>query len=265
VLAPLGWLSPVAGLAVVSLVVTTVVLIAVKALSSPADVAAAKRRMHAALLEMRLFKNDEPAMLRAALEVVRSNAVYLMTLALPLAVTTVPLMVLLAHLDSFYGFTGVTPGAAAVVTVHLRSAGASGREQTVVPPASLDTSNAVCVETPAIWFPATHDFVWRVRPHSAGRFAMRIQVGANTYAKTLYASDSIARLAASRIPARWSDGLFDPFDAILPFAGDVESIDVTYPPRGITLFGYRLHWLVLLSGFSLAFAIVLKKPLGVSL
>jgi hypothetical protein len=237
----------------------------VKVLSNPTAVGAAKRRMHAALLEMRLFKNDERAMLRAALHVVRSNGIYLMTLAPPLAATAVPVIVLLAHLDSFYGLTGVAPGAAALVTVHLSAPAASYQGRTVPPPATLDASKTICVETPALWFPATRDIVWRVRPQSAGRFDMRIQVGAHTYTKALYVSDSVARLASSRIPARWLDGLLDPVDGFLPVTGGVASIDVAYPPRDITLFGYRLHWLVLLSGFSLVFAIVLRRPLGVAL
>ena len=263
-MAPLGWLSPGAGLAVVSLITTAAVMVAVKLLSNPAAVGAAKRQVHAALLEMRLFKNDERAMLRAALGVVRSNGAYLMTLALPLAVTAVPLMALLAHLDSFYGLTGVAPGAAALVTVHLRVPGASDQERTVATPAAtLDGADGICVETPALWFAPTRDIVWRVRAPSAGRFDVRIRIGANTYGKTLHASDSVAHLAASRIQAGWVDGLFDPVDAFLPADGEVASIEVTYPPRDIQLFGYHVHWLVLFSAFSLVCAIVLRKPLRV--
>ena len=72
-LAPLDRLSPLAGLAVLSLGTAVAVLLAFKWTADQPALVAAKRAMQAAIFEMRLFNDDLLAMLRAQGEVLRHS------------------------------------------------------------------------------------------------------------------------------------------------------------------------------------------------
>jgi hypothetical protein len=263
VVAPLSLLPPAAGLVVLSLGTTIAMLLVVKALSNQDRVEAAKRQIHAALLEIRLFNHDLRAMLRAALEVFCRNGAYLRALALPTLVAVVPLVVLLLQLDAFYGFSGLPPGVPGVITARLRDGFTPRDGNGERLRADIEVPASVRVNADAIWFPAAQEIVWKVTPLAAGRYDVRIRVGDETFSKRLHASDDVALRAASRASRGWLMDIFEPADAMLPDSAAVTAIAVRYESRRIDVLGWRLHWLVVFAVLSLSFAFVLKRPLGV--
>jgi hypothetical protein len=264
-LAPLGLLPPVAGLLLVSVAATTAMLLIVKTTSRRSQVEASKRQIYALLLEMRLFNDDVRAVLRAARELLSHNGAYLRALAVPMIVSSVPLIVLLTHLESFYRTTGLTPGRSGLVAARVRDGvrpdgGAMGGMN-----ASLEVPAGVNLDTAAVWFPATQEFVWQVTPQAPGRFDLIVRVGEQRVSKTMRVSDAVTRRAPSRAPQDWWSEWLAPADQLLPEAGVIASIAIRYPLREIDLFGVRVHWLVLLAVSSLITALVVKRPLGVAL
>ena len=263
-LAPFAFLPPVAGLLALSVFFSIGVLLIVKATSRPSRIAAAKRQMSAALLEIRLFNDDPRAVLRGAGELFTHNLEYLRSLAVPLLVSSIPLGLLLAHLDSFYSRSGLVPGRSALVTAHvnnfdLATTGAGGSN------ASLEAPPEVRQDTTAVWFPATREIVWRVTPLSPGEFRVVVHVADQRVSKVMHVSDIVARRAVSRVADGALSDLFDPPDQWLPSSGNIQSVAIRYPPRQIWLIGWRLHWLALLITASFVFAVVLKQSLGVAL
>jgi hypothetical protein len=109
-LPPLIALPPLAGLLIVSLLTAVAMLPVIARTSNQARIAETKRRIHAALFEIRLF-NDEPrAVLRALGDALRANAVYFGLSLVPLLWMGLPLALLIAHLQSIYGYTGLETG-----------------------------------------------------------------------------------------------------------------------------------------------------------
>jgi hypothetical protein len=81
----------------------------------------------------------------------------------PVLISTIPMLLLLANLESFYGRSPLAPGQEAVVTMRLKApldpnAAAPG----------LQASSEIDVETPGVREPAAGQVSWRIRGTRAG-------------------------------------------------------------------------------------------------
>jgi hypothetical protein len=250
---PLAWLSPLIGLAVVALVTATLALWVVKRTSDQDRVRAAKNGMYAGLLEMRLFNDDLAAILRAQGAVLASNARYLRASLVPILWLIVPFGVLVVQLESYYAYRGLTPNEPTLVTVHVRP-GADAAETL-----TLETPSAIRADTPAMWFPSSGEVVWRIVPEAAGEYAIRIRLGSATLTKTLVVSDAVRRRSTMRPAASWLDQLEYPSEPPLPADGHVDAITIGYPPRELTILGWRTPWIVIYAALTVLFGLGLGR------
>jgi hypothetical protein len=256
---PLAWLSPIGGLAVVALVTAILALWVVKGTSDQGRVRAAKNGMYAALLEMRLFNDDLAAILRAQGDVLKYNARYLRASLVPIVWLIVPISLLVVQLESYYAYRGLAPHEAALVTAHVRT-GTSGAEAL-----TLDMPSAIHADTSAVWFPATNEVVWRVVPQATGEYSIRFRLGSDTLTKTLVVSDAVRRRSTVRHAAGWLDQIEYPSEPPLPTGSRIDAITVGYPPRALTLLGWRIPWEVIFAAFTMLFGFVLGRILRIEL
>ena len=268
---PFRQLSPIVGLSVASLLTAAAMLLVFRATSDQRRIEQVKRAMVAALFEIRLFNDDLPALFRAQGEMLRQNAAYVRLSLVPMLWMIVPIALVVAQLEFRYGYAGVTPGQPVLVKAQLRHAPATNTdaapaagEASSAPAATLEAPNEVRVLTSAVWFPATQELVWQVTPNTPGEFVLNARIGSGTFTKTLEATDHVVR----RSPLRVSPGLVDQFlypaEPPLPVSADVASISVAYPARAIRILGWDMPWIVVYFGLSMAFALLLRKPLGVA-
>ena len=129
-LTPFRSLDAMVGLTLVSLVVSIVLLWVFKRTSNQDKLADVKRKIHAGLFEVRLFNDDLRAILRAQVDLLRDNGLYLLLNLRPLMWMLVPMLILLTQLQFHYGYSGLEAGRPAVVTMQLT---ASGGERRFVP------------------------------------------------------------------------------------------------------------------------------------
>jgi hypothetical protein len=260
-LAPLAMLSPLAGLAVVSLVTAVAMLLCIRAASNQTRLADVKRQIHACIFECRLFQDDLPAVFRALGEMLRRNAVYVGLSLRPLLWAAVPMALVLTQLDLFFGYRAPAREPL-LVTARMRDAA-------VLPngaaSASLEAPAGVRVLTPPIWIPATRELLWKVEPTDSGAYVVRVRVGAWSFDKTLVASDGPAR----RSPVRPAEGLMaqmvNPAEAPIPGGSPVSEVGIGYAPRTVVLMGWQMTWLVPYLLFSVLWGFALMKPLKVRL
>jgi|SRR5579864_4140805 len=268
---PLAWLSPLVGLAVVALVTAILALWVVKRTSDQARLRAAKNGMYAALLEMRLFNDDLAAILRAQGAVIASNARYLRASLVPILWLIVPFGLLVVHLESYYAYRGLTPNEPALVTAHVRPgapgvAGAPGAPAAATTePLTLEAPPGIRADTPAVWFPSSGEVVWRVVPEAAGEYTIRIRQGSATLTKTVVVSDAVRRRSTVRPAVSWIDQIEYPSEPPLPADGHVDAITIGYPPRELTIFGWRTPWIVIYGALTVLFGLALGRVLRVEL
>jgi hypothetical protein len=257
VLAPLRPLPVNATLAVVAAVTAVALLLVIRATSNQHALAAVKRQMHADLLEIRLFNDDLAAMFRAERDFLRHNVTYLRLSLGPALWTVLPLTIAMPQLNAYFAYRGVAVAQPTLVTAQM-----------VAPldrQAALDLPPGLHADTPAVWFPALQQFVWRVAADAPGDYVLRLRIGANSYDKTLHVSELVARRSPVRTTAGFLNELFHPSERPMPSSGAVESISVAYPERQVEVFRWHISWVLLYFAEVIVFAVILKRPLGVTL
>jgi len=255
--APLVGLPIVVSLLLISLVTAVAVLLVVRHASDQSALDEIKRQIQADLLEIRLFNDDMVAMLRAQTAILRHNATYLRLSLASMLWMLVPLVLLLAQLDAYFGYAGVPLRRPVAVTAQLNAGGGD-------PAASLDVPNGVRVHTPPIWLPGLRQVVWLVSVDAPGSYLLTVRVGGEAYTKTLEASDRPARRSLARTTG-FVDQLLYPSEAPLPSTSPVTSISVAYDARVVKIFGLQSGWLIVYLLASAIFALLLRAPLRVTL
>ena len=259
----LGALPPLASLLLVSLVTAAVMLAVVARTSNQPRMAATKRAMHAGLFEIRLFNDDLVAILRALGEVLEQNGRYLLLSLVPLLWMIVPLVLVIAQLQAFYGYAGLAPGQPVLVKVERRDGGSrpAGGGQAIV----LEAPSEIRVDTGAVELAGSAEVLWRITPQGRGDFTLTVRAGDRAATKTVRVSDEVARRSPLRVSHGLADQLLYPSEPPLGDESPVTSITVGYPEPGMDVLGMRVHWMIVFIVVSMAGAFILAKRFHVTL
>lgn len=258
VLTPLAGLPAVAVVTACALASALLVLAVMRWTSNQTALAAVKRRIHASLLEMRLYNDDVRALIRAQGEALRHNVSYVGLSLVPLIVTAVPLVLVITQLQAWYGYTGVAPGVPVLITAAVEAASAS-------PLPRLDATG-VDVVGPARYFPTLGEVSWTVVPRTPGETTLRVvQADGRVAEKSMAVADGgrSARRSPIRERASFWGQLLYPSEPPLEIASGITAIRLPYPERSLRVVGWDVHWLYLYVAAMFAFVLLLRKPLGV--
>jgi len=278
-LAPFRQLPPIVGLAVVSLATAIALLLIFRRTSDQARLASVKRQIHAALFEIRLFNDDLRAIFRAQGEILRHNLTYLRLSLVPMLWVMAPLVLVIAQLQFHYGYGGLTPGEPVLLTARVREGvapatplGASASPEVArasraehQPIASLEAPPGIDVQTPAVFFPATREVVWKIAPRATGDYVLQVRVGTEGVSKTLRVTDAVVRRSPVRLEPGFLNQLLYPAEPVLPADGTLAEIALAYPERDIAVLGLDLHWLIVYFVLTMVFAFALRKRFNVTL
>jgi hypothetical protein len=252
-LAPFRPLGPWAGLLAASLATGLLMLFVFKKTSDQEGLRRAKNRIKAHLLELRLYKDSLGLSLRSQGSLLAANGRYLAHALRPMLVMTVPLVLLLAQLDAWFGAAPLRTGERTIVKIKLakgRSALESG--------AKLTSPAGLTVETPPLRVEEQGEVDWRIRAESEGRHLLTVSLGGRDISKLVV----VGGPALSKVPARrvrgFGDELLHPGEKPLPKDSPLESVEVVYPSARLNFLGLRIPWLVAFFVLSLAFGFGLK-------
>jgi hypothetical protein len=243
-------------------------LLVFRAKSDQQRIEQVKRAMVAALFEIRLFNDDLPALFRAQGEMLKQNAAYLRLSLVPMLWMIVPIGLIAAQLEFQYGYAGLTPGQPVLVTAQLRQSTTPLAEAAAVSPpvpaASLEVPKEIRVLTAGAWFPATQEIIWRVMADVPGEYVLNAKFDGGTFSKTVDATDRVVRRSPVRVATGFVNQMMYPAEPPLPDGGIVTSISVGYPSRAIRVLRWDLPWAIVYLVLSMAFAVALRKPFGVT-
>jgi hypothetical protein len=117
--AAFSWAPPVVGLAVLSAITGAAMLWVFGQTSNQKRMKQVKRKVYASLLELRVF-SDEPAVSwRAQKSLFAANLRYMGLALMPALWLAAPMLVLIVHLESFYGRAPLAVGQEAIVTMGM--------------------------------------------------------------------------------------------------------------------------------------------------
>jgi uncharacterized membrane protein (DUF106 family) len=185
ILLPLDSLSPLAGVAAVSVLVTLGMLIVFKVTSNQREIEAAKRAMQAGLFEMRLFNADLQTLIQAQVDVLAGTLTYLRLSAIPVLWMLLPLVLVTAHLQSHYGYQGLNPGESALVKVRMKT-----ESEAQARSLALDVPPGLREETPMVWVPSLREASWRIGAEQEGGYVLDVTFHGARFSKTVLVSGS---------------------------------------------------------------------------
>lgn len=260
-LAPFAAGPPLLSLALVSLLVSVLMLVVFKQTSDQAALAGVKRKIHAGIFEIRLFNDDLRAILRAQNEILRHNLTYLRLNLRPMLFLLPPLVLVIAQLQFHYGYQGLRPGQRALLEVDLVPPAAGGAR----PRATLDLPAGLRAETDAVWIPTQAQLLWRLVAERDGDYELGLEVDGSRVGKSLRVTPLTVRLSPERVGSGFLSQLLYPAEPPLPSAGPVRAIRLSYPEREVEVLGHGMHWMIPFFALSILFAFALRGVFKVTI
>jgi uncharacterized membrane protein (DUF106 family) len=258
---PFRSLNPWWAMIFISLLTGLLMLFIFRLTSNQAGIRAAKDRIKAHLLEMRLFKDNLRVTLGSQRQILAANLRYLGYSAKPMLVMIVPLVLILVQLNFWFGYEPLAVGEPAILKVRL-----VGQASPMKTDLQLQAPPSIRIETPPLRLEGERETEWRIRPQAAGMARLTISAPGVIYEKSVFAGGaSLSRLTPVRVKRNFLDELFHPGEGALAAGGPVQSIEVVYPARRLPLLGLRLHWLVAYFALSIVLGFALKRPFKVEI
>lgn len=241
----------------ISLLLGAVMLWVFGRTSNQKAIKAAKRRVQACLYEMRLF-TDEPSLVwKAQVGLVAANVRYIGLMLVPAVIVTIPMVLLFARLEAFYGMAPLQPGRETIVTMQMKTP----LDPAAAPP-SLTAPPEIAIETPPVRIIGDRQVSWRIRPKAPVSGVLRIALPDRVIEKRIEAGTGLRNLSDRRVSGLL-DSVFHPAESRLP-AGNIDWIEVRYPSATIPWLGLNLHWLIWLILISMLSALLLRGRFGVT-
>ncbi len=253
-LLPFTGLNPWAGMIFISLVTAALMLFIYKKTSNQHGIKEAKNLIKGYLLEIRLFQNDFGIFLGGLKRLLSANLRYLAYNLKPLLVMIVPIFLLLAQMNLWFGYRIPQPGETLLLKVEFNQAVEVDRLdlQVEAPP-------GVIVDSPPVRIIDENEVDWRLRIVELRGGQLVINNGGEMYAKDISLPPSrLARVSAIRVNQNIWEQLLNPAEKPLPREAEIKKIEVVYPSARLNLFGLKIHWLVAYFVLSIIFGFGLK-------
>jgi hypothetical protein len=249
-----SWAPPWAGLTVYSILAGLGMLWVFRRISDQAGLRAVKRKVHAYLLEMRVYADEPAATWRAQKSLLAANLRYMALALRPALWMVVPLGLLLIHLEAFYGRAPLEVGRPALIMAGVRDAEAAPE---LHPPAGIE------VTAPPVRLLEDRQVCWRISPRRPVSSEVQFEFNGRTIGKSIEAGGGPRFVAGRRVSSALA-ALWNPDEPRLPL-GEVQWVEIAYPEARFLVFGLRIHWLVWFFVISMLSALIFRKRFGVTL
>ncbi len=261
---PFRGMPAAVGLTVISLLVSVGMLLAFRRVSDQEALDRVKRRIHAGVYEIRLYKDDLYTIFAAQFATLRHTMTYFRLSMVPMLWIMIPIVIIVIQLQFQYGYASVAPGESLIVKVELTEEGAARVAESDGSDLELAAPAGVRVETPVVWAPALREALWRVSAVEAGEHELEVRVGDQAFTKSLRVSGSTVLRSPVR-PAGLLGQIVYPSEPPLPSGSGVAAISVGYADADVSLLGWEMHWIIAFFILTMVFAFALAKPLGVKI
>ena len=207
-------------------------------------------RIQAYLLEFWLFVDDPSLIWKSWRGLLAANVRLLRLLTVPVLVLSPPMAPLFYCLDSSFGHLPIPIGRPALVTVQL-SQNLDVR---------LSAPEGIAIESAPLRVSSKRQVSWRIRPTRPLAGRLQCTVGGISMEKSIATGPGFRFLSQRRVN-RAIDLVRYPTEAPLQ-AGQVDWIEVSYPPTTMTLLGLDAHWSIWFAASFLLGAILSPKSIG---
>jgi len=252
-----GGMHPLVGLTVVSILTGGIMLVIFRYTSNQKAIAAAKARIKAYILEVRLFQDDLGLQMAAQRRILLTNLNYMRHALIPMFVMLIPVLVILIQLDVRYARRPFEPGERTIVKVRLNG-------DTDPSALSMRVPEGLVAETPPLRIAGDGEVDWRIRVEKEGVHELAFDLdGGDPVMKRVVAGGGLTKLAQGRYTDNILSIWTHPAEPPLPGDSKIRSIEINYPDRDLSVWGFGMHWLLVFFVVSVAFGFSIKGLVGV--
>jgi hypothetical protein len=217
-----------------------------------------RERIRGNLFGIRIYRHDLRVVLGLQNRILRDTLVYLKYAFVPMLVLLIPVMLILAQVNRRFSLRPLPPGQATLVKVQLRAGVLPDQNVT------LQTSEEIVVETPALHILPEQEVAWRIRAKEPGRYLLRVRVADTEVDKVVWVGTGWGAVPALRTSHVGHALLYSGEPPIQAGIGIV-AIEVLYPSLALSLLGWQVHWLTLFLVLSLLVGLACKRLLRVEI
>lgn len=261
ILFPFQKLSPWIGMIITSLLTGLLMLLIFRYTSNQAGIKKTKDRIKAHLLEMRLFQDNLSASLKAQGNILLANFRYMSYSLKPLLVMIIPVILILIQMHFWFSYDSLGLKQEALLKIKL--------EDDINPlevDMKIDPSPVFNIEAPPVRIEEENEIDWRFSANEPGNHTLRIIFNGEILEKTVSVGQRpLTRISPKKIRSDFLQELLYPTEAPLGKTSPVESIDITYPSKSMSVFGIQFHWIIAFFALSIIFGFSLKGFFGVEI
>jgi uncharacterized membrane protein (DUF106 family) len=240
----------------ISIAIGLLMVIVFRYTSDQKAIGRAKDRLKAHLLEVRLFQDQLPVVMRAYGRILRGTGSYLRLAFTPLLIAILPITFLIIHLDRYFGWIPVRPAQTFLVEARVEEPAALNEVELQLPPELASSA-------PAVHIAKDREVVWRVLAQREGQFDIHIAAAGQTVSKQVVVSPGLARVSPVRLRGNFWERVITSGEPALAENSPIQSIAITYPPRVINFAWMEWNWVVLFFVSSLVAGFIFKSVLGI--
>jgi uncharacterized membrane protein (DUF106 family) len=209
------------------------------------------------LIGVRLFQDDLGVVLRLHGKLLKLTFRYMAYSVIPMLFMFLPVTIILIQMNEWYESRALEVGETALLKVKVN-------DPAILDKLSLQTSQGVAIDSPAVRIPADKEAVWRLKAASPGAHQLQLNAGEETLTKDAIVDGKWARVASLRSTSI-EDRILNPGEPGVPSRLGVQSVELQYPDRTLEYLGIGWHWLVWFFVFSMIFGFAVKDFLGVKI
>lgn len=241
-------------LGVFAILTAVLTLLVVRWTSDQKAIRRVKDRMGAHVLEVRLFSDQPGVVLRAYFTLLGNTFLYLRHSLRPLVVLALPLLLLVAQLEAYFGHRPVDLGQDFLIRATFRNLDSAAN-------CVLRLPSGLELMAPPVHIPSERQVDWRLKAEKPGTYDVRLALPGREYSKRIVAGGGLTRVVSERARGGLWRQIVNTGEPLLPRAGLVEQIEVQYPVRVFHIRAWEIEWLVPYIVLTLVAALLLKGTL----
>ena len=267
-LSPFRGLGPVPQLVLLSLVSTVLLLAVFKRLSNQEKIKRHKNKIFGNFLEIAIYRDQFRRSLSCQANILKHNLLYLGAIGTPLLVLMVPMLLVCLQLDYRLGHQILRPGDSFIIEAQMEGGAAVGTSD-LMDGISIQTSETISLDSPALRIPSSGQVFWQARVSAAGvpNFISISLPGA---------SDSVVRkeVAVNRLVSRFSPekrkmqtlgDILSSGEDPLPASSPIRAVRVAYPPAEYPFFQWQFSPIVYYFVLTIIFGLLIKPFMKVNI
>jgi len=251
---PFRSMSPWVGMILISFLTGLLMLFVFKWTSNQKGIQKVKNRIKAHLLELRLFKDSLSQSLRSQGNILRCNLTYISYSVKPMLVMIIPLILILIQLNFWFGYESLAPNESVLLKIKLAEDQNPLETQITVQP-----SPGLMMETPPLRIEESREINWRFSAIQSGIQQFTITINGETVTKKVSVSQKpLSKISPLKTNKKFIDQVMYPTESPIKSQIPIKSIEVKYPAKSMSLFGWNLHWIIVYFALSIIFGFAFK-------